>query len=75
MATTFSGLLDADEAHALRVAPERRDAVDGHADELAAVGDEHEVVVVGDEAQPTTLPLRSVVLMVMTPMPPRFLVG
>src|SRR5260370_289630 len=40
-----------DEPNALRVAPDRRDAVDRHADELAAVGDEYEIVVVGDEAE------------------------
>src|SRR6185503_1800946 len=48
-------LLQADEAHALRVAADGRDAVDGHADQLAAVGDQHQVVVVGDQAQPDHL--------------------
>ena len=43
--------LQADEAHALRVAADGRDAVDRHADQLAAVGDQHQVVVVGDQAQ------------------------
>ena len=44
-------LLEPDEAHALGVAADGGDAVDRHADELAAVGDQHQVVVVGDDAQ------------------------
>src|SRR6185312_13808195 len=43
-------LVDAHQPHALRVTAQRRDALDRDADDLAAVGDEHEVLLVGDEA-------------------------
>src|SRR5215831_1044643 len=43
-------LLESDQPHALRVATDGRDAVDRHADDLAARGDDHEVVLVGRHA-------------------------
>ncbi len=64
-------VVGAEDAHALRVATGNADIVDGAANKLSAVGDEHDLSLSSIGKEAIIGPLRSLTIMAVMPLPPR----